>query len=108
MKKIVLLATAFALSITAFSQNWSQDIAPILFDHCTQCHHPGGVGPSSLMTYDDTYNNGASILAATTTGYMPPYPANVNYRHFMNENVLTDAEKQTIENWVVGGMPAGT
>jgi hypothetical protein len=107
MKKIGLLATALALSFATFSQNWSQDIAPILFDHCTQCHHPGGVGPSSLMTYDDAYNNGASILAATTTGYMPPYPANVNYRHFMNENVLTDAEKQTIENWVIGGMPSG-
>ena len=107
MKRAFLLLGFVVQAIIGFSQNWSQNIAPILFDHCTQCHHPGGVGPSSLMTYEDAYNSGASILAATTTGYMPPYPANTQYRHFMNENVLTDTEKQTIEDWVVGGMPSG-
>ncbi|MEY4331179.1 MAG: hypothetical protein RL609_1927 [Bacteroidota bacterium] len=107
MKKYIFALWVVLTSTGIFAQNWSQDIAPILFDHCTQCHHPGGIGPSSLMTYDDAYNSSASILSAISTGYMPPYPANTNYRHFMNENVLSDVQKQNITDWVVGGAPSG-
>lgn len=107
MKSLILLCVFIALQFSLRAQNWSQDIAPILYDHCTKCHHPGGIGPSSYMTYSDAYNNSASILSAITTGYMPPYPANTSYRHFMNENVLTDAEKTTLQNWVSGGSVSG-
>ena len=107
MKKYIFALWVVLTSTGIFAQNWSQDIAPILFDHCTQCHHPGGIGPSSLMTYDDAYNSSASILSAISTGYMPPYPANTNYRHFMNGNVLSDVQKQNITDWVVGGAPSG-
>ncbi|MEY2937629.1 MAG: hypothetical protein RL062_218, partial [Bacteroidota bacterium] len=107
MKNLILLCVFMALQFSLRAQNWSQDVAPILYDHCTKCHHPGGIGPSSYMTYSDAYNNSASILSAITTGYMPPYPANTSYRHFMNENVLTDAEKTTLQNWVSGGSVSG-
>jgi Secretion system C-terminal sorting domain/Copper type II ascorbate-dependent monooxygenase, C-terminal domain len=108
MKKNLLWI--FGMLMMAHSQaqtNWSEHIAPILFDHCTKCHHPGGIGPSSYMTYDDAYNNSGSILAAITEGIMPPWPADPNYRHFANENVLTATEKNLINDWVMGGAIQG-
>lgn len=108
MKSKLLFVLGMTLMMQGYSQtNWSEHIAPILFDHCTKCHHPGGIGPSSYMTYDDAYNNSGSILAAITEGIMPPWPADPNYRHFANENVLTQNEKNLINDWVIGGAVQG-
>ena len=108
MKKLIFLFAILISSIGAFAQvTWRENVAPILFDHCTTCHHEGGIGPSSFMTYDDAYNSSAGILGAITSGQMPPWPADPNYRHFVGENVLTQAEKQTIEDWLVGGALSG-
>ena len=93
--------------MTQGQMNWAENVAPILFDHCTKCHHPGGIGPSSFMTADEASNNAASILSAIMDDYMPPWPANPEDRHFINENVLTETEKSTIENWVMNGTPSG-
>src|SRR5258706_8806983 len=30
---------------------FARDVAPIIFDHCGMCHHPGGSAPFSLLTY---------------------------------------------------------
>ena len=87
MKKLVLLFAILISSIGAFAQvTWSENVAPILFDHCTTCHHEGGIGPSSFMTYDDAYNSSAGILGAITSGQMPPWPADPNYRHLLFQN----------------------
>jgi hypothetical protein len=108
VKKLVFLFTISISSIGAFAQvTWSENVAPILFEHCTKCHHEGGIGPSSFMTYDDAYNSSVGILGAITSGQMPPWPADPNYRHFVGENVLTQAEKQAIEDWIVGGAVSG-
>ena len=108
MKKLVFLFAATISSIGAFAQvTWSENVAPILFDHCTTCHHSGGIAPSSFITYDDAYNSQAGILGAITSGIMPPWPADPNYRHFVGENVLTVAEKQAIQDWIVGGAASG-
>jgi hypothetical protein len=108
MKKILLFCSGlFLMSSHLQAQTWSQDVAPILFDHCTKCHHAGGIGPSSFMTYEDAYNGQSSIYTAIMSGEMPPWPADPNYRHFVGENVLTAIEKQTIENWISAGAPSG-
>lgn len=107
MKKLILVLLITLPFVCNTQINWSEHIAPILFDHCTQCHHPGGIGPSSFVSYDDAYNNSGSILAAITEGIMPPWPADPNYRHFADENVLTPDEKNLIEEWVMGGAIEG-
>ena len=32
---------------------WSRQIAPLVYNNCTTCHHPGGAGPFSLLAYED-------------------------------------------------------
>lgn len=91
----------------AAQTTWSDDVAPIIYDNCSKCHHNGGIGPFSLMSYNDMIDGGDAIIEAISTGYMPPWPANPDYQHFANENILSEVEIQTILDWVNDGNLEG-
>lgn len=91
----------------ATAQNWSKDIAPILYQHCTACHHPGGLAPFSLLTWQEAQNYGSTIASATTTRAMPPWPPEAGYGSFAHDRALTVSEIQAISDWVQAGKPLG-
>ncbi|MFN0032726.1 MAG: T9SS type A sorting domain-containing protein [Flavobacteriales bacterium] len=106
--KIISCICLFLVVLNAKSQlTWSENMAPIVYSHCTKCHHEGGIGPFSLMAYDDMADGAETILEAINTGFMPPWPADPNYQHFAFENVLTDEEIQNIADWIAQGKPEG-
>jgi hypothetical protein len=86
---------------------WSNSIAPIIFKNCTNCHRPGEAGPFPLLTYADAVKKAALIKFSTKTGYMPPWPADPSYSHFVGERVLSDEEKRMIRIWVDNQCPRG-
>lgn len=86
---------------------WSADVAPILFTNCTPCHRPGESGPFPLFSYTDAVKKAAKIRFVTQSGYMPPWPADASYTHFVGERVLSALEKTLIKTWVDLGMPRG-
>ncbi len=103
----ILLLTGFTASLAAQTVNWASDIAPILYDHCVQCHRVGGIGHFSLIGYDNAFSFKNSIRSMTESRQMPPWKADPEYRHFAGENILTDTEIQKIQAWVAAGAPAG-
>lgn len=84
-----------------------QDVRPILQQHCVKCHSPGEVGPFPLRTYDEALSHASFIAHVTRTRYMPPWKADTAFRHFANENVLSEQEIATIAAWVAGGKEEG-
>jgi hypothetical protein len=86
---------------------FSEHIAPIIFSHCSKCHRPGEPGPFPLLRYSDAASRAQLIKAVTQSRYMPPWPADPRYRHFVGENVLTDEEIALIGRWVDQGAPRG-
>ena len=52
---VLLLGTSTAgvAQEQSASLTFSEDIAPILFESCVGCHQPNGIGPMSLLSYDD-------------------------------------------------------
>lgn len=82
---------------------YSADVAPILNQHCVSCHHDGGSGPFALTSYDEVMRKKKTIRKVISQNIMPPWPADPTYTHFVDENVLTDEEKQTIYKWMTGG-----
>jgi hypothetical protein len=52
---------------------FTRDVAPILFESCSGCHHPGGVGPFDLLSFDDARKRDRQIAEVTGTRYMPPW-----------------------------------
>lgn len=105
------LLTVFAVVGLMFSANaqvtWAEEAAEVFYDNCTVCHHNGGIAPNSLMTYAECYNYGPLISAYVSGGIMPPWTADTGYVHFSQERILTQAEKNTILDWVNDGMLEG-
>lgn len=89
------------------SVSWSKDIAPIIFKNCTPCHRPGESGAFNLLSYSDAYKRSKLIKFTTQTGYMPPWPADAEYSHFLGEKVLSVEEKELIKIWVENNCPRG-
>jgi len=84
---------------------FSRDVAPILYRQCAACHHPGGVAPFSLLTYQDAARRAALIAAVTARRYMPPWlPDAPRFRH---ERKLTASEIATLARWAAAGTPEG-
>jgi len=107
--RVSIVAAFFVLCFTGCNRTptFSQDIAPIVFKNCAPCHRPGEAGPFSLLSYEDVSRRATKIAAVTRSRYMPPWPADPAYRHFIGERVLSDGDIATIKRWVDAGSPAG-
>ena len=89
------------------SPNYSEDIAPILYGKCLQCHYDGGIAPLTLETYASVVSNGGMIQHVTSTGEMPPFPPDTLFQNYAYENVLSMNEISTIIDWIANGVPLG-
>jgi Flp pilus assembly protein TadD len=92
---------------TASKLTWSRDVAPILYNNCTTCHHPGGAGPFSLLTYADAKRWGAQVVKVTQSHYMPPWLPEPDHGDFADNRRLNDADIVKLRKWFDGGMVEG-
>ena len=86
---------------------FGEHIAPIIHTNCTPCHRDDNIAPFRLVSYVDVKRRGGLIKSVTAIRFMPPWPADATYSHFIGERVLTENEIKTIGLWVDQGMPAG-
>ena len=106
----LILSSLLILSFTvskAQTPNYNDDIACILFEHCTECHHDGGIAPFSLMTYDEVSGLASYVRDAVNDRIMPPWPPNPEYNSLAHERLLTQEEIQLITEWANSGTPEG-
>jgi mono/diheme cytochrome c family protein len=103
-----IVAFAAATNETGASGvTFTKDIAPIIFNHCAECHRPGEIAPMSLMTYQETRPWAKSIRERVVERSMPPWTADPRYGHWANDARLSDQQIQTIVAWVNAGAPKG-
>ena len=103
------------ISSAAFAENpvpdkrptFNRDIAPIVFEQCVVCHHPGGVGPFSLTEYREVKRRAKLIANVTARRYMPPWLPEHGHAKFEGERRLTDEQIATINRWWKAGAPQG-
>jgi mono/diheme cytochrome c family protein len=88
---------------------FSADVAPILFENCARCHQPDGVGPMSLLTYDQARRYAGRIRQKVESREMPPWHLDptVGIRAYKNDISLSDRQIETIVRWADGGAPEG-
>jgi tetratricopeptide (TPR) repeat protein len=103
---ILGVQVAAAQNATTNHAVFTKDIAAIVFNKCSVCHHPGGSAPFSLLTYEDVKRHAAQIGLATKTRFMPPWRAE-STGQFLGQRSLTDQEIDVIQNWVGEGAPEG-
>jgi Tetratricopeptide repeat len=104
---VVALSVIVASPATAQTPTFSKDVAPIFFARCAQCHHPGGAGPFSVLTYADVKPKATLIASATRSRYMPPWKAEPVPGGFVGQTRLADDEINVIQRWVEGGAVEG-
>jgi mono/diheme cytochrome c family protein len=86
-----------------------QDVAPIYFTHCVECHRSGGIAPFAL---DDaeiaaTWAQASAMAVADRT--MPPWLVtdDGSCGTFRGSRALSDAQIELITAWADAGAPAG-
>ena len=71
---------------------FAEHIAPILAKNCLPCHRENGAAPFSLEQFSAVKKRAKTIAKVTLNRYMPPWPADPNYTHFVGEKVLTEEQ----------------
>src|SRR5512140_3642821 len=106
MRTIILCFLASAL-VSAGAPVFTKDVAPILNEHCVQCHRPNDIAPMSLLDYKSARPWAKAIRDAVLTRKMPPWFADPRYGHFGNDARLTGREIDIVKAWVDGGAQEG-
>src|SRR5262249_15911458 len=99
---IMSAGSAFTSAVATKAQDvtFAKDAAPILFDRYGSCHHPGGVGPFSLLTYGSARQHAARIGVVTKKRSMPPWKSEPHGAEFVGQQRLTDAEIDPHQRWI--------
>src|SRR6188508_3729966 len=93
-RRFALLLTTLAASSTlttlpasllsaAEPITFNKHIAPLVFEHCAGCHHPGEVAPFSLLSYADASKRAKQIAEVTKSHFMPPWKSVAGHGTFV-------------------------
>ena len=110
MKRLLLPALlAFTAEAAAQAPTWADDVACIVYSHCTGCHRPGGIGGEHLDLTEYTTANAHrdDISAYVTYKAMPPWPPDEHYRRFAHERILSQDEIDIIAACADADGPQG-
>lgn len=88
------------------SRTWDREISRIVYARCGTCHRQGGTA-FSLMTYPEARPWATAIKGEVLQRKMPPWGAVKGFGDFRNDQALSQAQLDLIENWVDGGAPEG-
>jgi hypothetical protein len=86
---------------------YQKDIRPLIESNCLGCHVQGGIGPFPLDTWDAVNAVNARVVAAVTSGLMPPWPADSACRDLADAPTLTAKKRDLFTAWQMAGFPEG-
>ncbi|MBI3694292.1 MAG: ascorbate-dependent monooxygenase [Acidobacteria bacterium] len=86
---------------------FNRQIIRILQQNCQVCHHPGDIGPFSMMSYPEVLPWARKIKTETQVRRMPPWKPVPDYGGFLDERRLTQKQIDLIARWVDAGAPEG-
>jgi mono/diheme cytochrome c family protein len=107
---LILLAVVVAGDLAAADPppvTFTQHVAPLLQQHCQECHRAGGGAPFTLAEYQHVYQRRHKILESVEKRRMPPWKAVAGYGDLAGERRMSDAEIATLARWVAAGAPEG-
>ncbi len=86
-----------------------EHVAPLLAQHCVQCHQSGGIAPFALDSYASVKEHAEAIRTATAERRMPPWSmtSDGTCGDFKDSLALDDAQIALLGSWVDEGMREG-
>ncbi len=110
---ICIMALPALANAQADQVTFHKDIEPILQRSCQNCHRPGGVGPMSLVSFDEVAPFAGLIEYKTglrdRAGAMPPWymEKDIGIQDYKFDPSLSDEELAAISTWARSGTPQG-
>jgi hypothetical protein len=101
------VASGVAVADPPPGPTFTQHVAPLLQQHCQECHRLGGGAPFALAAYQHVYQRRHKILESVEKRSMPPWKAVAGYGDLAGERRMAEAEIATIARWVAAGAPEG-
>lgn len=88
---------------------YTKEVSRIIQDNCQICHQPGQIGPMSFTSYEEVRPWAPLIQLRVQQREMPPYQYDndVGVQHLKNDWRLSEADINTIVDWVNAGSPMG-
>src|SRR5436190_7601318 len=99
--RIILIfgLTAASLEAAEASATFYKDVLPILQKNCQSCHRPNQIAPMPLLSYAQSRPWAKAIKEAVVTRKMPPWSADRQYGHFLNDRSLQQADIDMLVAW---------
>jgi hypothetical protein len=101
---VVFQATGEAHKAITSKYTYHADVFPIFVSRCGHCHVAGGVGPMSLVTYEDAFPWAESLRAELLDAERDATGDFVRAAH----RTLSARELDIVLDWAVGGTPEGS
>jgi Copper type II ascorbate-dependent monooxygenase, C-terminal domain len=93
---------------SAAAPTYSKDVAPILQQHCMECHRKGQVAPFGLETYEQARKRASDISNVVEDRVMPPWKATPHFGVALRgDRSLSTNEIATITKWADADAPEG-
>jgi hypothetical protein len=92
---------------------YNADVYPVFLNRCGRCHVDGGVGPMSLVKYEDAFPWAESLRAELMSAYGEPSAGSANAKVDPHDFVkaahrqISARELDIILDWAGGGTPEG-
>ena len=88
---------------------YSKDIANKIFEKCPSCHNPDGIGPMSLLNYEEVRPWAPLISYKVQMREMPPWHLDktIGIQAYKNDISLSDQQIADIISWAEMGAPQG-
>lgn len=86
---------------------FTNDIAPVLKDHCVQCHFPEGIAPWAMTDYKTVKGWSSMMKQVLLAKRMPPWKADPEIGSFANSFEMPDSNARKIIRWIDSGMQYG-
>jgi hypothetical protein len=98
--------------VPADAPTWHADIAPIVSQRCSRCHHEGGVAPFPFTDYASTAPLAEAIAATVQARSMPPWGAEPTdsctpIHAFKDDISLSGEQISLLQAWASAGAPEG-
>src|SRR5205807_491487 len=84
---------------------FNKEVVRIFQTNCQTCHHPGDIGPFSLMDYKSARPWSSSIREKVLLKTMPPWKPSQGADVFRGARVISQSDINTIRDWVDAGSP---
>ena len=104
---LVALLCGDAAAAEVLPPTFAREVAPLLWKECGPCHHPGGAGPFSVLTYADLQPHLRAMRLAIVSEEMPPWPPEAGHGDFQQPRRLDRIQRQLLLDWLTQGAPSG-